>query len=75
MYYLKGRGSLSRLTTVSFDDGTYTGTLDIFRTSVALTSTSKKRQQGYTVRRRDSQLLQYCRLLVSDFRRRSDDSG
>ena len=41
MYYLKGRGSLSRLTTVSFDDGTYTGTLDILRTSVALTSTSK----------------------------------
>lgn len=41
MYYLKGRGSLSRLTTVSFDDGTYTGTLDISCTSVALTSTSK----------------------------------
>lgn len=41
MYYLNGRGSLSRLTTVSFDDGTYTGTLDIARTSVALTSTSR----------------------------------
>lgn len=41
MYYLKGRGSLSRLTTVSFDDGTYTGTLDISCTSVTLTSTSK----------------------------------
>ena len=41
MYYFKGRGSLSRLTTVSFDDGTYTGTLDIDRTSVSLTSTSK----------------------------------
>lgn len=41
MYYLNGRGSLSRLTTVSFDDGTYTGTLDIARTSVSLTSTSK----------------------------------
>ena len=41
MYYLNGRGSLSRLTTVSFDDGTYTGTLSIARTSVALTSTSK----------------------------------
>ena len=41
MYYLNGRGSLSRLTTVSFDDGTYTGTLGISRTSVALTSTSK----------------------------------
>lgn len=41
MFYLNGRGSLSRLTTVSFDDGTYTGTLDIARTSVALTSTSK----------------------------------
>lgn len=41
MYYLNGRGSLSRLTTVSFDDGTYTGTLGIARTSVALTSTSQ----------------------------------
>lgn len=41
MYYLNGRGSLSRLTTVSFDDGTYTGTLGIVRTSVSLTSTSK----------------------------------
>lgn len=41
MYYLNARGSLSRLTTVSFDDGTYTGTLGISRTSVALTSTSK----------------------------------
>lgn len=41
MYYLDGRGSLSRLTTVSFDDGTYTGTLGITRTSVSLTSTSK----------------------------------
>ncbi len=41
MYYLNGRGSLSRLTTVSFDDGTYTGTLGISRTSVLLTSTSK----------------------------------
>lgn len=41
MYYLNGRGSLSRLTTVSFDDGTYTGTLGIARTSVLLTSTSK----------------------------------
>lgn len=41
MYYLNGRGSLSRLTTVSFDDGTYTGTLGIARTSVSLTSTSK----------------------------------
>lgn len=41
MYYLNGRGSLSRMTTVSFDDGTYTGTLAIARTSVALTSTSK----------------------------------
>lgn len=41
MSYLNGRGSLSRLTTVSFDDGTYTGTLGISRISVALTSTSK----------------------------------
>lgn len=41
MYYLNGRGSLSRLTTVSFDNGTYTGTLGITRTSVLLTSTSK----------------------------------
>lgn len=41
MYCLNGRGSLSRLTTVSFDNGTYTGTLDIARTSVLLTSTSK----------------------------------
>lgn len=41
MYYLNGRGSLSRLTTVSFDNGTYTGTLGIARTSVLLTSTSK----------------------------------
>lgn len=41
MSYLNGRGSLSRLTTVSFDDGTYTGTLGIARTSVALTSTSQ----------------------------------
>ena len=41
MYYLNGRGSLSRHTVVSFDDGTYTGTLSIARTSVVLTSTSK----------------------------------
>lgn len=41
MSYLNGRGSLSRHTAVSFDDGTYTGTLSIGRTSVVLTSTSK----------------------------------
>lgn len=41
MSYLNGRGSLSRHTVVSFDDGTYTGTLGIARTSVGLTSTSK----------------------------------
>lgn len=41
MSYLNGRGSLSRHTVVSFDDGTYTGTLGIARTSVVLTSTSK----------------------------------
>lgn len=41
MSYLNGRGSLSRLIVVSFDDGTYTGTLGISRTSVTLTSTSK----------------------------------
>ena len=41
MSYLNGRGSLSRHTIVSFDNGTYTGTLGISRTSVVLTSTSK----------------------------------
>lgn len=59
MYYLNGRGSLSNLTTVSFDDGTYTGTLDIARTSVKLTSTSKNASK---VTLSDNVTLSYCNI-------------
>ena len=38
--YLKDRGSQTRYITVSFDDGTYAGTLGCLRCSVVLQSTS-----------------------------------